>query len=173
MKKALLLLGTLVSFAAPLSGAASYTFTVTSTLSFPSANPTTTPTIAGSAPVIATILIVNPNRENFTISVQSLGANLVSAAGDTIAVNNVTWSAIATFTTTGPPPTSPPSISATPGIQTLTTLPVVSATGFDGRAAGTTDTYTGTVTHSFFFSNSWFYSTGVYTQTLLFTFATV
>ena len=157
--------------------AASYTFTVTATLNFPSANPNTTPSISGTAPVVAQIVIVDPNRENFRIMVQANGANLTSGT-DTIAVGNITWTATAAFTTACPVPPPPPcnvqnaaSITATAGTQTLTTSAVNSATGFDGRQTSATDTYTGTVTHNFFLANSWLYTTGSYTQSLLFTFA--
>jgi hypothetical protein len=154
--------------------AASYTFTVTATLNFPSANPNTTPSISGTAPVVAQIVIVNPNRENFRIMVQANGANLTSGA-DTIAVGNITWTAAAAFTTACPNPPctvqNAPSITATAGTQTVTTTTVNSATGFDGRQTTATDTYTGTVTHNFFLANSWLYTTGSYTQSLLFTFS--
>jgi hypothetical protein len=156
--------------------AASYTFTVTATLNFPSANPNTTSSISGTAPVVAQIVIVDPQRENFRIMVQANGANLTSGT-DTIAVGNITWTATAAFTTacpSAPPPCNvqnAASITATAGTQTLTTSVVNSATGNDGRQNTTTDTYTGTVTHNFFLANSWFYTTGSYTQSLLFTFA--
>jgi hypothetical protein len=171
-----LLLGLLFfSACAALEAAASYTFSVTAGLNFPSANPDLVPLVPGDAPVVATILIVNPNRENFRIMLQAQGANLTSAAGDNIAVGNLTWTATATFTLGCPNPpcniVNPASIAATSGTQTVTTSAVNSATGFDGRTSTGTDTYTGTVTHSFNLANSWLYTTGTYSQTLLFTFA--
>ena len=175
MKRSILAL-LLFSAAAVAQAAASYTFTVTATLTFPSANPNTTPSIPGTAPVVAQIVIVNPNREAFRIMVQANGANLTSGA-DTIAVGNITWTASAAFTTacpSAPPPCTvldAASITATAGTQTLTTSAVNSATGFDGRQTSGSDTYTGTVTHNFFLANSWFYTTGSYTQSMLFTFS--
>lgn len=154
--------------------AATYTFTVTSTLAFPSANPSTTPLIPGNAPVVAQILVTNPSKQTFRIMVQAQGANL-SSGTDTIPVGNLTWTATATYMTTcSKPPCNvqgTPSIAATSGTQTLTTSPVNSATGNDGQATTATDTYTGTITHNFNLANSWFYTTGSYTQSLLFTFA--
>ena len=152
----------------------SFTFTVTPTLSFPSANPTTQPSIQGSAPVVATITIVNPNHENFTISVMALGATLASAGGDTIPVGNIPWTATASFVASGGNAQGQAaSITATSGTQTLSTTAVNSATGHDGRRTSNTDTYIGTVNHTFFLANSWLYSTGSYTQTIRFTFTTV
>jgi hypothetical protein len=173
MKRPILVL-LLFAAAAFAQAAASYTFTVTANLAFPSANPNTTPSISGSAPVVAQVVIVNPNRENFRIQVQANGANLTSGT-DTIPVGNITWTATASFTTACPNPPctvqNAPSITATAGTQTLTTAAVDSAAGFDGRQTTATDTYTGTVTHNFFLANSWLYTTGSYTQTLTFTFA--
>jgi hypothetical protein len=172
MKRSILAL-LLLAAATVAQAAASYTFTVTATLNFPSANPNTTPSISGTAPVVAQIVIVNPNRENFRIMVQANGPNLTSGA-DTIAVGNITWTAAAAFTFNCPNPCNlqnAQSITATAGTQTLTTAAVVSATGNDGRRTTAIDTYTGTVTHNFFLANSWFYTTGSYTQSLLFTFA--
>ena len=169
---ALVLAGVLADRSA--EAANSFTFTVTPTLAFPGANPTTQPTIPGSAPVVATITIRNPNHENFTISVMALGATLASAGGDTIPVGNVTWTATASFVVSGGNAQGQAaSITATSGTQTLSTTAVNSATGHDGRRTSNTDTYIGTVTHLFFLANSWLYSTGSYTQTIRFTFTTV
>jgi len=161
-----LLLGLLFfSGAAALEAAASYTFSVTAGLNFQSANPDLVPLVPGDAPVVATIVIM----------LQAQGANLTSAAGDNIAVGNLTWTATATFTLGCPHPPcniqNAESITATSGTQTVTTSAVNSATGYDGKASTNSDTYTGTVTHSFNFANSWLYTTGTYSQTLLFTFA--
>jgi hypothetical protein len=173
--KRLLLALLFFSGGAALEAANSYTFSVTAGLNFASANPDLVPLVSGDAPVVATIVIVNPNRENFRIMLQAQGANLTSAAGDNIAVGNLTWTAAATFTLGCPAPPcniqNLESITATSGTQTVTTSAVNSATGFDGKASTNSDTYTGTVTHNFNFANSWLYTTGTYSQTLLFTFA--
>src|SRR5207249_11296871 len=131
-------------------------------LTFPSANPNTTPVVAGSAPVTATILITNPNKENVTLTVQANGANLVSGAGDTIAVGNVTWNASSATWVHSRPPSTQATWNAEQGPQTVTTSPVTVITGQDGKANSATDTVTGTVTHDFTFQNSWSYSTGSY-----------
>jgi len=168
MKKVFLTIAVLAA-AAPAAALNSITLTVTAALAFASANPNTTPAISGTAPVTATIFIVNPNRETITLSVQANGANLVSAAGDTIAVGNVTWDAVSATWAHSRPPQNQATCGADNGPRTVTTSAVTVITGNDGRAMSTTDTVTGTVTHNFTFQNSWSYSTGSYSQTLTWT----
>ena len=168
MKKAALVL-LLLAAASGASGLNSMTFSVTATLTFPSANPSTTPIVAGSAPVTATIFIVNPQRENITLTVRANGANLISGAGDTIAVGNVTWDATSATWVHSIPPRNAAFWNADQGPQALTTGNVTVLTGNDGRANTNRDTVTGTVVHNFTFQNSWLYSTGAYTQTLTWT----
>ena len=151
----------------------SMTFSVSATLTFPSANPSTTPIVSGSAPVTATIFIVNPQRETITLTVRANGANLVSGAGDTIGVANVTWDAVSATWVHSIPPRNAAFWNADQGPQALTTGNVTVITGNDGRANTTTDTVTGTVVHNFTFQNSWLYSTGAYTQTLTWTVTAV
>jgi hypothetical protein len=159
----------LLAAAAPAVALNSMTLSVTGALAFPSANPNTTPVVTGSAPVTATIFIVNPNRESITLTVQADGADLVSAAGNTIPVGNVTWDAVSATWVHSLPPRNTATWGADNGPRTVTTSPVTVITGNDGRANTTTDTVTGTVTHNFTFQNSWLYSTGSYTQTLTWT----
>jgi hypothetical protein len=168
MKKVFLTIAVLAA-AAPAAALGSITLTVTAALAFPSANPNTTPTIPGTAPVTATIFVVNPNRETITLSVQANGANLVSAAGDAIAVGNVTWDAVSAAWVHSRPPQNQATWGADSGPRAVTTSAVTVITGNDGRATSTTDTVTGTVTHNFTFQNSWLYSTGSYSQTLTWT----
>jgi hypothetical protein len=125
--------------------------------------------ISGTAPVTATIFIVNPNRETITLTVQANGADLVSAAGDTIAVGNVTWDAVSADWVHSRPPQNDGTWGADNGPRAVTTSAVTVITGNDGRAKSVTDTVTGTVTHNFTFQNSWSYSTGSYSQTLTWT----
>jgi len=159
-----LLLG-LPAFGLALS---SLTFTITATLTFPSANPNTTPIINGTAPVTATIFIVNPNRESVTLMVQANGPDLVSGT-DTIPVGNVIWNVTSATWVHSHPPRNAAFWNAEQGPQPLTTSPVTVITGNDGRANTNSDTVTGTVIHAFTLQNSWVYSTGTYTQTLLWT----
>jgi hypothetical protein len=168
MKKFFLTIVVLAA-AAPAAALNSITLTVTAALAFASANPNTTPVISGTAPVTATILIVNPNRETITLSVQADGANLISAVGDTIAVGNVTWDAVSAAWVHSQPPQNQGTWAADNGPRALTTSAVTVITGNDGRAKTITDTVTGTVTHNFTFQNSWLYSTGSYSQTLTWT----
>jgi len=147
----------------------SMTLSVTATLTFPSANPSTTPVVSGSAPVTATIFIVNPQREAITLTVQANGPNLTSGAGDTIAVGNVTWNCTSATWVHSIPPRNQATWNAELGPKALTTTAATVITGNDGRATTTTDTVTGTVVHSFTFQNSWLYSTGSYTQTITWT----
>ena len=167
MKKSL---AALCLFAAAIPAAAlnSMTLSVTGALLFPSANPNTTPVVAGAAPVTATIFIVNPQRESITLTVQADGANLVSG-GDTIPVGNITWDAVSATWVHSIPPRNAATWGADAGPRALTTGAVTVITGNDGRANTTTDTVTGTVTHNFTFQNSWLYTTGSYTQTLTWT----
>ena len=145
------------------------TFSVTSTLTFPSANPNTTPVVSGSVPVTATILITNPSNDNVTLTVRANGADLISGAGDTIAVGKVTWDVSSAIWVHSRPPTNPGTWNAGQGPKALTTSDVTVITGSDGKAKSAVDTVTGTVTHNFTFQNSWLYSTGSYTQTLTWT----
>jgi hypothetical protein len=147
----------------------SLTFSVTATLTFPSANPTTTPIVSGASPVTATILIVNPTQESITLTVQADGASLISGAGDTIGVGNVTWDATSATWVHSRPPQNQATWNPEQGPKALTTGAVTVITGNDGRAKTTTDTVTGTVVHNFTFQNSWLYSTGAYTQTITWT----
>ena len=168
MKKTLLSL-CLLAAAAPAAALNSITLSVTGALAFPSANPNTTPVIPGTASVTATIFIVNPNRESITLTVQANGANLVSAAGSTIPIGNVTWDAVSAAWVHSIPPRNAATWGADNGPQAVTTSAVTVISGNDGRAMSNSDTVTGTVTHNFTFQNSWSYSTGSYTQTLTWT----
>ncbi|HEY6147240.1 MAG TPA: hypothetical protein VIZ69_06060, partial [Thermoanaerobaculia bacterium] len=144
----------LLAAAVPAAALNSMTLSVTGALVFPSANPNTTPVIAGSAPVTATIFIVNPNRESITLTVQADGSDLISAAGNTIPVGNVAWDAVSATWVHSIPPRNTATWGADNGPKTLTTSAVTVITGNDGRANTTTDTVTGTVTHNFTFQNS-------------------
>jgi hypothetical protein len=159
----------LLAASGPALALNSATLSVTGLLAFPSANPNTTPVVAGSAPVTATIFIVNPQRESITLTVQADAASLVSASGNTIPVGNVTWDAVSATWVHSIAPRNAATWGADAGPKALTTSPVTVITGNDGRANTTTDTVTGTVTHNFTFQNSWLYSTGNYTQTLTWT----
>jgi hypothetical protein len=168
MKKTLAFACALAAAASPAWGLNSMTFTITATLTFPSANPNTTPIINGTAPVTATIFIVNPRRESITLMVQANGPNLVSGT-DTIPVGNVVWNVTSATWVHSRPPTNAAYWNPEQGPQPLTTSPVTIITGNDGRAPSGVDTVTGTVIHAFTLQNSWLYSTGSYTQTLLWT----
>jgi hypothetical protein len=159
----------LLAAAAPAAALNSITLSVTGALAFPSANPNTTPVVPGSAPVTATILIVNPQRETITLTVQGNGTNLISAAGNTIPVGNVTWDAVSADWVHSRTPRNAATWGADSGPRAVTTSAVTVITGNDGRAMTNSDTVTGTVTHNFTFLNSWLYSTGSYTQTLTWT----
>ena len=159
----------LLAGAVPAAALNSMTLSVTGALGFPSANPNTTPVVAGTAPVTATIFIVNPNRETVTLTVQADGPNLVSASGSTIPVGNVTWDAVSATWVHSQPPQNTATWGGDNGPQAVTTTAATVITGNDGRAKTTTDTVTGTVTNNFTFQNSWSYSTGSYTQTLTWT----
>jgi hypothetical protein len=167
-RNVLLSLGFLAA-AAPAAALNSITLSVTGALAFPSANPNTTPVVAGTAAVTATIFIVNPNRESITLAVQANGATLASGAGDTIPVGNVTWDAVSATWVHSQPPQNNATWGADNGPQAVTTAAATVITGNDGRAKSATDTVTGTVTNNFTFQNSWSYSTGSYTQTLTWT----
>jgi hypothetical protein len=172
MKNALLALSLLFA-AANASALSSITFSVTSALSFPSANPNTTPVVSGAAPVTATIFIVNPQRETITLTVQANGANLTTAAGSAIPVGNVTWDGVAASWVHSLPPKKAATWNADNGPRAITTSAVTVISGDDGKAATNSDTVTGTITHNFTFANSWLYSTGSYSQTLTWTITAI
>lgn len=151
---------------------ASITLTVSANVSFPSANPNTTPVINGTGPVTATIFIVNPQREDITLTVQANGPTLVSGT-DTIAIGNVGWNVGSATWVHSIPPKNTAFWNPGSGPRALSTSPVTVITGNDGRAMTNADTVTGTVTNLFTFQNSWLYSTGTYTQTILWTLTAI
>jgi len=163
----LLLLGA----ALPAAAANSYSLTVTNALTFSPRNPIAFPNVPGDASVIATIFIVNPQRENLSLSVQALTPNLTSAAGDNIAVGTMSWSVSSATWVHSRPPQNQATFTIQPGAAVSTTA-VKTVTGNDGRAQSTTDTVTGTVVQDFLFQNSWLYSTGAYAATLRWTLTT-
>ena len=172
MKRALAILLVVVVGTQVAHALASITFTVDATVSFPSANPNTTPVISGSGPVTATIFIVNPQREDITLTVQASGPSLVSGS-DTIAIGNVGWNVGSATWVHSIPPKTMAFWNAGNGPRALSTSPITVITGNDGRAQTTTDTVTGTVTNLFTFQNSWLYSTGTYTQAILWTLTAI
>ena len=168
MKKTLLA-AVLLATSSVAFALSSMTLTMTSTLTFPSANPDTTPIVTGSASVTATIFIVNPNLEAITLTVQANSANLVSGGGDTIPVGKMTWDAPSATWVHSRPPQNQATWNAEQGPKAVTTSATTVLTGNDGKAKSNSDTVTGTVVHDFTFQNSWSYSTGAYTQTLTWT----
>ncbi|HEY6929280.1 MAG TPA: hypothetical protein VJA66_06355 [Thermoanaerobaculia bacterium] len=151
---------------------ASITLSVSANVSFPSANPNTTPVINGTGPVTATIFIVNPQREDITLTVQANGPTLVSGT-DSIAIGNVGWNVGSAIWVHSIPPKNMAFWNPGNGPRALSTSPVTVITGNDGRAMTNADTVTGTVTNLFTFQNSWLYSTGTYTQTILWTLTAI
>ncbi len=107
---------------------------------FPSADPDTTPVITASQPVTVEWKIVG-NRA-WTLSVR--GTDLTAGA-NSIAVTQVTWTAVAPLATSG----------------TLTSTDQTLARGTGGGNTARSIT--------FFLRNSWTYNVGHYTQTITFT----
>ena len=118
------------------------------TISFPSSDPDTVPSVA-AAPVQVTYIAFPSGGRPWVISVQANG-HLVSGAA-TIDISNVTWTA------TPNPPFANGTLSASVA-QTL-------ATGTNLALF-----QSGFVT--FRLANSWNYSAGTYTQTITFTLST-
>ena len=113
------------------------------TINFPDANPTTTPSIPADSTVAVTANVRTTGTP--TLAVLSNG-NLISG-GDTIAITNVTWTA-----------------SGAPFIAG--TMNAVTAQDAATLSAGSGQ-YTGT--YSYFLANSWSYAIGSYTQTVVYT----
>lgn len=112
---------------------------------FPDSDPTSVPSIAASQnPVSVTARIRTGSASVATLTAQT-GGDLVSG-GNTIAISNVTWTAIGTGFVAG---TMNKSVGQ----------PVGSWTG-SGEQTGT---------NSYFLANSWNYATGVYTATVTYT----
>lgn len=114
-------------------------------ISFPSANPDVTPVVA-AAPIVVTVR-VRQNTGPWTLTVLANGDLL--SGGSTVDIANVTWTA------TPAPPFRGGTLSKTVA-QTI-----ASGTGTVNPAQN------GSVT--FRLANSWTYSAGNYTQTLVFT----
>jgi hypothetical protein len=116
------------------------------TITFASANPDTSPTVA-AAPISVTVRVKGPNTVQWHLSLLADG-DLVSGAS-TIPISNVTWTA------TQAPPFQDGTLSRTTA-QTV-------AGGSGTLNPGKTSTLT------FSLVNSWLYDAGTYTQTLTFT----
>ena len=115
------------------------------TINFPDANPTTTPSIPADSTVAVTARVRTGSGSTPTLTVLAAG-DLISG-GDSIAINNVTWTAA-----------PPPFIAGT-----MSNAASQSAATFGLGSAQYTGTYT------FAFANSWAYNTGSYTQTATYT----
>jgi hypothetical protein len=138
------LLGALMLTAAPHTAAAQLLNISPTTISFPSADPDTVPLVS-APPVQVSYTVVALPGQPWTISVRADG-DLVSGPA-TIPISNVTWVA-----TPNPPFRN----------GTLSTLaqPVANGTGPALLSNGNV---------TFRLANSWNYSVGTYTQSIVFT----
>lgn len=137
---AVLALGVANSATAGLT--ATLTLGVTS-VNFPSASPATTPSIAANENPIS-VTVKTTGAASWSLTVLANG-DLVAGA-DSIAINNVTWTATGTGFVNG-------TLSKTTA-QTL--------------ASGSGNTNQ-TATQSYFLANSWNYVSGSYSQTVVYT----
>jgi hypothetical protein len=114
------------------------------TITFPDANPTTTPSI----PANTTVAVTASVRTAGTPTLRVLANGDLTSGGDTIAISNVTWTA-----------------SGAPFIAgTMNRTTAQDAATWSAAQSGT---WTGT--YSYFLANSWAYAVGSYTQTVTYT----
>jgi len=119
----------------------------TNTITFPNADPGTTPKIACSQnPVTVVCRVTGAKNSNVSLSVIANG-NLVSGS-NSIPITQVTW------TTTGPG-------------YVAGTMNTTAVTAGNWPNAHGTETYNGTF--SYFLANSWNYATGTYTASVTYT----
>ena len=145
MTRRTILLLTALTLWLPATAAAQLLLISPTTISFPSSDPDTVPVIS-AAPVRVTYLVLIGGNQSWTISVRANGH--LTAGPATIDISNVTWTA------TPNPPFRNGTLSAT-----------VAQTLAQGR--GSAFLQRGDVT--FRLANSWDYSAGTYTQTVVFT----
>lgn len=119
----------------------------TSTISFPSADPDTTPSVA--APAVQVTYRVRQNAENADWQITLLASGDLSSGLATIPVSNVTWTA------TPAPPFQSGTMSA------VVAQPLASGFGNVNPAQN--------AQVSFFLANSWSYGAGTYSTVFTFT----
>ena len=115
------------------------------TINFPDASPTTTPSIAADSTVAVTARVRTGSASTPTLTV--LAAGELISGGDSIAISNVTW-------------------TAAPAPFIAGTMSAVSAQSAATFAMGSSEYIS---TYTFSFANSWAYNTGAYTQTATYT----
>ena len=113
------------------------------TINFPDANPTTTPSISADSTVSVTANVRTAGTPTLTVLANG---DLISG-GDSIAITNVTWTA-----------SGAPFIAGT--MNSVTAQDAATLSAGSGQYAGT---------YSYFLANSWTYATGAYTQTATYT----
>jgi hypothetical protein len=114
------------------------------TITFPDANPTSTPII----PANTTVSVTASVRTSGTPTLKVLAGGALMSGTDSIAINNVTWTASAA-----------PFVAGTMNSTTAQDA----ATWTAGQAGSWTGTY------SYNLANSWAYKVGSYTQTVTYT----
>jgi len=113
------------------------------TINFPDANPTTTPSISADSTVAVTANVRTAGTPTLTVLANG---DLISGA-DSIAITNVTWTA-----------SGAPFIAGT--MNSVTAQDAATLSAGSGQSAGT---------YSYFLANSWTYAAGAYTQTATYT----
>jgi hypothetical protein len=114
------------------------------TVTFPNADPDTTPIITASEGAISIIANAKTSKNN-TVTLTVVAGGDLKSGGNTIAISNITWTAAGSGFVAGT-------------LSKTTPKTVGSWTGSGNR--------TGTVT--FRLANAWTYATGTYTATLTF-----
>lgn len=141
------LVGLALLLNASIAAAQKVALTVTpSTITFASADPDTTPTI-DSAPIVVTVRVQQNAQQPWQLTVQASG-DLLSGT-NTIGATQVTWTASP----------APPFQNGT--LSNLVAVRMASGTG------NVTPASSGSVV--FRLANSWNYTAGLYSQTLVFT----
>lgn len=128
-------------------------------VSFSATNPATNPLVPGVAPVLATLTITGtrPSR-TWTLTLAAQGPTLDSGS-DSIPVSAMSWTA------TGQVLSGNGTVNPAVGPQILSTTNTLAASGSEGNQ----EPFQAVVTLNFTFTDSWSYSVGIYSQTVLFT----
>ena len=130
---------------------------IPTTVSFPDANPTTTPSITGS-PLLEVRVVVSGITNADTWSVSALADGDLLSGPDTIGIANVSW------TTRGP-------LGGSPCLSCVCHAGTASSTVNQLLFTGAGDTGAGQkgCEKTFYLANSWSYSAGNYSQTITIT----
>lgn len=127
---------------------------------FNASNPLGGP-VSGDGPLTASFTLTNTtNASTWTLTIETLGPNLLATSGDTIPVGAISYSATGSMLAGG----GKASLNITNLSGVLSDTAVQTASGFEGNK-----TFQGQVIYTFAFTNNWNYVATSYSQTIALT----